>query len=242
MRLARFQSGDGYGYRGGAWCASVLLHGIFLLWLFHAPSPDFLAPAFVAHGDHGTFIAHLYWPNHDWTNQGADTAPDSDASGVAPSARHAMPGKTRLTFPRPPKAAKKVHQQPFSGRRTQSDTETTASDQLRQPTPAGSAYGTVLQGPLSGYEIRPALPVFSPDPAVDASDLAGAEGDEIVEITIDEQGTIVQKSVIQSLSPKVDAKVLAALANWHFRPASRNGVSIPSKQDVYYHYPRLNRE
>jgi protein TonB len=214
-----------------------VLHGIFLLWLFHAPGPAFLAPAFVARGDQGTFVAHLYWPN-----QSADTASDSDAGGSAGSARQPMPGKTRLIFPQPSKAPKKSLQQPVSVRQSQSDAETTVSDPLRQATPAGSAYGTVLEGPLSGYEIRPALPVFSPDPAVDTSDLAGAEGDVIVEITIDEQGIIVQKNVIQSLGPKVDTKVLAALANWHFRPASRNGVPIPSKQDVYYHYPRLNRQ
>jgi hypothetical protein len=48
----------------------------------------------------------------------------------------------------------------------------------------------------------------------------------------------VQKIVIQSLGPAVDQKVLAALENWRFTPASKNGVPIPSKQDVYYHFPR----
>jgi len=236
VRLANFQSGLGNS-RMGAWCASLVVHGIFLLWLFHAPSPDFLAPAFVAHGDQGTFVAHLYWPSHS-TN--TDTASDSGTGGSAASAHHQMLGKTRLTFPQPSNTHKNS-QQRVSASQARSDTETTV-DQLRQPTAAGSSYGTALEGPLSGYEVRPALPVFSPDPAVDASDLAGAEGDIIVEVTIDDRGTIVQKNVIQSLGPKVDAKVLAALANWHFRPATRNGVPIPSKQDVYYHYPRLNRE
>jgi len=237
MRLSNLQSAFSSS-RMGAWCASLILHGIFLLWLFRAPNPDFLAPAFVAHGDQGTFVAHLYWPSHG-TN--TDTASDSGPVGAAASAHHEMLRKTRLTFPQPSKAQKKNRQR-VSASQAPPDTETTTSDQLRQPTAAGSSYGTALEGPLSGYEIRPALPVFSPDPAVDASDLAGAEGDIIVEVTIDDHGTIVQKNVIQSLGPKVDAKVLAALANWHFRPATRNGVPIPSKQDVYYHYPRLNRQ
>jgi hypothetical protein len=42
--------------------------------------------------------------------------------------------------------------------------------------------------------------------------------------------------VVQSLGPAIDAKVLAALENWRFRPATRDGVPIPSKQDVVYHF------
>jgi hypothetical protein len=42
--------------------------------------------------------------------------------------------------------------------------------------------------------------------------------------------------VVQSLRPAIDAKVLAALESWHFLPATRDGVAIPSKQDVYYHF------
>ena len=47
--------------------------------------------------------------------------------------------------------------------------------------------------------------------------------------------------MIQSLAPAVDSKVLAALENWRFRPATRNGAPIASKQDVYYHFPRLGK-
>jgi protein TonB len=90
---------------------------------------------------------------------------------------------------------------------------------------------------MSGPEIRPALPVVSPDP-VFGSDAAGLQGDVIVEITIDEAGNIVQKTVLQSLGPAIDGRVLAALEKWQFSPASKSGVPIPSKQDVYYHFPR----
>jgi TonB family protein len=70
------------------------------------------------------------------------------------------------------------------------------------------------------------------------SDGDGIEGDVIVEVTIDGQGAIVQKVVLHSLGPVIDQKVLAALEKWQFSPASKNGVPIPSKQDVYYHFPR----
>ena len=112
-----------------------------------------------------------------------------------------------------------------------------------RPRSAGSPLGSVSEGMLTGPDVRPALPITYPDPRVELSDLPGGtpEGDEIVEITIDAQGTIVQKIVISSLSPTVDAKVLAALGNWHFLPATRFGVPIPSKQDVHYHFPQTPR-
>jgi protein TonB len=103
--------------------------------------------------------------------------------------------------------------------------------------PAGSPYGSLTEGPTSGQEIRPALPITTFEPAVSPGDLQGiAEGNVVVEITIDESGNIVAKSVVQSLGVALDARVLAALENWHFRPATRDGVPIPSKQDVVYHF------
>jgi len=86
-------------------------------------------------------------------------------------------------------------------------------------------------------EIRPALPVTTSEPLVSPEELHGlTEGNVVVEITIDENGNIVSRTIVQSLGPAIDEKVLAALDNWHFRPATRDGVPIPSKQDVVYHF------
>ncbi|MGH9536482.1 MAG: hypothetical protein ACRD3H_01080, partial [Terriglobales bacterium] len=41
---------------------SVAGHILLLLWLLHAAAPKVVAPSFVVNGDHGTQIAHLYWP------------------------------------------------------------------------------------------------------------------------------------------------------------------------------------
>ena len=121
------------------------------------------------------------------------------------------------------------------------DDQTSAPGQAAQARPAGSPLGTVLEGPLTGEEVRPALPVVSPDPRVAADDLGSLQGDVIVEVTIDENGNIVKKVVVQSLAPAIDGKVLEALENCRFRPATRNGIPIASKQDVYYHFPRLGK-
>jgi TonB family protein len=80
--------------------------------------------------------------------------------------------------------------------------------------------------------------VVSFDPIILPQLLNGMTGDVIVEITIDSAGNVIDMKVLQSFNPPVDQRVLAALEQWHFSPATRNGVPIPSKQDVHCHFPR----
>ena len=218
--------------RLAAFCLSVGLHCLFLLWLLHEPGPKILAPSFVVNGDHATYLAHLYWPNQ--RNQAAhDASPGlSDASSRQLLNAH-------LTWKQHAKAATSERALPRP--KLGLDAETTMSGQSTQAHAAGSPLGTILDGPLTGEEVRPALPVVSPDPIVPATELNGLQGDVVVEVTIDEKGNVIQKVVIQSLAPVIDGRVLEALENWRFRPATRNGVAIPSKQDVYYHFPRFGK-
>lgn len=212
---------------------SVAAHGLLLLWLLHPASPKLVAPSFVVHGDHGGQIAHLYWPNPP-TPGAPDVAPGTSAADSRQQLNSHLTWKRRT---RATKAAERELPRPRIGL----DDQTSAPGQIAQARAAGSPLGTVLEGPLTGEEVRPALPVLSPDPHVAADELGSLQGDVIVEVTIDEKGNIVQKVVIQSLTPAIDGKVLEALENWRFRPATRNGVAIASKQDVYYHFPRLGK-
>ena len=59
----------------------------------------------------------------------------------------------------------------------------------------------------------------------------------IVEVTIDEQGSVTGTRILQSLQQDIDAKVLATLRNWRFKPATVDGVAISSRQDVHFHFP-----
>ena len=211
---------------------SVAAHGLLLLWLLHPVSPRLVAPSFVVHGDHGVQIAHLYWPAQQ--TAGSEVSPGTSAA----DSRQQL--NSHLTWKRRTSKAKATERE-LPRPRIGLDDQTSAPGQAVQARAAGSALGTVLEGPLTGEEVRPALPVVSPDPHVAADELGGLQGDVIVEVTIDEKGNIVQKVVIQSLAPAIDGKVLEALENWRFRPATRNGVAIASKQDVYYHFPRLDK-
>jgi TonB family protein len=192
---------------------SLAIHLLFLGWLLHSPAPIFVAPLSVAKGESGSSLTRIYFGG------------DSGVTQEQPKP---------LTLQQPPKIASPHRLEPPAAKREAGNEIATA----RPGGPAaGSLYGSLSYGTFTGPEIRPALPIVSPDPAF-GSDAAGIEGDVIVEITIDEAGAIVQKIVLQSLGPAVDQKVLAALENWRFIPASKNGVPIPSKQDVYYHFPR----
>jgi len=213
---------------------SLLVHAIFLGWLLHSPAPTFLTPSFLVKGENGKYIAHLYWPGKD-----SEIATDA-TSGTSFNARNRM-AKEHLTWNRVnvAKNAARLLDQTNDG----ADSKTDIAGSTVHPRAAGSPYGSVSDGSLSGPDVRPALPIVSPDPRIEVADLPDGirEGDEIIEITIDAQGNVVQKIVISSLSSVVDAKVLAALENWHFLPATRFGVPIPSKQDVHYHFPQTPR-
>jgi TonB family protein len=192
---------------------SVALHFLFLGWILHSPAPIFVAPSSVVRGQSGSSLTRIYFGG------------DSGVSQEKP--------KSRLTWQRP---VKTVHAHSLEPPPAKLEMGNETASNRPSGIAAGSLYGSLSYGTLTGPEIRPALPVVSPDP-VFGSD-AGIEGDVIVEITIDETGTIVQKIVLRSLGPAVDERVIAALEKWHFAPASKNGVPIPSKQDVYYHFPR----
>jgi TonB family protein len=213
--------------------SSVAAHGLLLLWLLHPASPKLVAPSFVVHGNYGDQVAHLYWPTQQ--NQ---SKTDASPGTSAPDSRQQL--NAHLTWKRRTKAAKAAERE-LPRPKIGLDDQTSAPGQVAQARPAGSPLGTVLEGPLSGEEVRPALPVVSPDPHVAPDELGSLQGDVVVEVTIDEKGNIVQKVVVQSLAPAIDSKVLEALENWRFRPATRNGVAIASKQDVYYHFPRLGK-
>lgn len=103
---------------------------------------------------------------------------------------------------------------------------------------AGADYGSLSDGPEYGSEVRPALPYIFPDPPVYRSDLPeGVSGKVIVEITIDELGNVIDTKLLQGLHPTIDAKVIATLKQWRFRPATRDGRAIASKQDALFTYP-----
>lgn len=89
------------------------------------------------------------------------------------------------------------------------------------------------------HQIKTALPVFTPDPPI----LHGkfpepARGrDIVVEIVINDQGSIVQATVLQGIGYGVEDMIMETLRTWIFVPAKVNGMAIVSKEQLRFHFP-----
>jgi TonB family protein len=112
---------------------------------------------------------------------------------------------------------------------------------IAEPAPdslkAGSENGSAFQGLADGRNAIPALPQVFPDPLIYPWQLSGVNGDVVVEVTIDEQGSVTETRLLQSLKQEIDEKVIATVRTWRFKPATVDGVAISSRQDVHFHFP-----
>jgi TonB family protein len=75
------------------------------------------------------------------------------------------------------------------------------------------------------------LPRWIPPQSIDAR--AGFKG--LIEVTIDENGTVTSARLKQSVHPLYDDKLLAMARTWKYKPAMRDGVPAPSVKIVQIH-------
>ena len=208
---------------------SVAVHAAILGWMLHSPEPRLLTPNSIALGRNGTSVTRLFW-----SSKNPDDSMHSSSDLATERYEHQRLGQ-RLMWKAPAHLSKlRAPQTPVARSEEQDKAKTQTLAALGHGAQAGLPYGTLRSGELYGDEIRPALPSATADPVVYPWQLPVAAGNEVIEITIDERGEIVSKTVLQSLGPEIDLKCLAALENWHFHPATRNGSPIPSKQDAIF--------
>jgi TonB family protein len=222
MLLASLNPEPKQSRRDALW-GSVGVHLVLLLWIIHARTPIFVAPSSGLAGVHGEVVTQLYWSASNGAGETSANHPAADSSSAR--ARLTARAKPAQQLPALQTMASNAHE---------ADSQQAEASQAGAS--AGNPYGSMSSGSDLGHEVRAALPVTTFEPIVDRSQLpGGVEGNCVVEITIDETGAVVGQTVVQSLGPVIDAQVLAAVERWHFRPATRDGVPIPSKQDVVYH-------
>jgi TonB family protein len=193
---------------------SSMVHGLVLLALCWPATPVFVKPSSLARGEGGSATpvsVVLYVPN--------------DLQLATPS----QPPLLTL-----PAAAQKKAQRTKVRKRKN-------ILQVEKPTStaeAGSELGSAYDGAATGDDIQPAIPVVFPDLRISRSELpGGVEGEVVVEITIDAKGLVIEEKLLKGLGYGVDERVIALLRNWRFRPATRNGMAIPSKQEAFFRYP-----
>jgi TonB family protein len=208
---------------------SLTLHGVILGWLLHQPAPQLLNPSSIAFGQRGTAVTRLYW-----ASKNPDDSTASSPDQATERYRHQRLSHDKLVWKTTPELAKLAAPVALSHSDAEDKAKTQTLSALGHGAQAGMPYGTLNRGSIYGDEIRPALPTATSDPVVWPWQLPASAGNEVIEITIDERGEIIQKTVLQSLGNDIDTKCLAALENWHFHPATRNGSPIPSKQDAIF--------
>jgi TonB family protein len=89
------------------------------------------------------------------------------------------------------------------------------------------------------HEIKTALPVFTPDPPIlhgQVPDAARGK-DVVMDVVINDQGTIVEAIVLQGIGYGVESSIVETLRRWIFVPAKMNGVAIASRRQLRFHFP-----
>ncbi len=197
--------------------ASFVFQSGLLLILLHRQGAQALLPSEVALGTRGSSGSVIYL---------APLGPELASAAERPQLPRKAP---TISSPRPPKPIDRQREAP----------NVTAANAPVETAHGGSPWGSHVPGtPLTGPEVQPALPEVFPDPPVSRSDIpSGIQGDVIVEVTIDQQGNVVEEKLLQGIGYGVEEKVLAVLRQWHFRPATQNGVTIASQHIVHFHYP-----
>lgn len=192
---------------------SLVIHGVvFVVWLWR-PDALFVKPVFLAHGQDGTatpLSTALYLPQDIKLMQPATPS----LLSIPVAAR--KPLKTKL----------------------QKRSNVLSRDQALDSAEAGSRSGSGLDGPVDGDEVKPGFAISFTAPRVSRWELpGGSQGDVVVELTIDAQGNVVEEKLLQGLGDGIDDRIISTLREWHFRPATRNGVAIPFKYDAHFHFP-----
>jgi len=212
----------------GVVAASLVAHAVLFAWLLRAPEPRLLNPNSVGLGHNGRVVGRLYFPSEN-----PDDSTTSSPQSASEIYRHQRLGHEKLIWKPNPRPANLVSPPPtLAPAEDKAATATLAK--LGHGVTAGLPFGTLPGGPVYGEEIRPALPITTADPVVYPCERPTSEGKVVIEITIDERGVIIRKTVLQSLGPAIDNKCLAALENWRFQPATQNGAPIASKQDAIF--------
>ncbi len=102
------------------------------------------------------------------------------------------------------------------------------------PSPSTAAASSQGNNALGAGNVTVALATYFPWPRPDLPH--GTRGDVVVDITIDQQGRIVETQVAQSMGPAIDGSVLSTIQTWTFKPATRDGVAVPSEQELLFHF------
>jgi TonB family protein len=201
---------------------SVAAHlAVLAVLVFHSPRMIDLSPAWLAYGDGAHTYKLVYLP----AAANNDDKPPEAAKLLFPL----RVSKPRLHPKSPPPTPAPEPQQAIALANAEAGNHNSR---------AGSPLGTMIDGPITGHEVRVAYPVVYPDPPVERAELPrDLQGDVVIEVTIDSQGNVVETKIVQSIGHGIDEKIEATLRRWHYQPATLDGTPVASRHDVHFHFP-----
>src|SRR6185369_24808 len=202
------------GLSPAALASTIAVHLLVLGTLLYRPEPQLLQPSASLRGDGGSVTKLVF------------TAP---GSSVIDSPIAKLAEDEHALFARRQRKAQRAKPEPKPA--------AVAEKELKPGMP-GFILGSLANGIPSDHDVRVALPVIAPDPPIVRHKLPDwLRGDVIVEVTIDEQGNVVKTKVLQTVGYGIEQIVIATLQQWRFTPAKIDGISVASRQDVYFHFP-----
>jgi TonB family protein len=202
------------GLSPGAVFVTVFVHVLALLLLTFRPEPQLLQPSATLRGDGGNAYSHVVL-----VAPGASVTDSAIAKATA--SEHALEARKRK---KPDHASL--------------EPKPAVADSNLKPGMPGFVLGSLANGLPSDHDVRVALPVIAPDPPILRNKLPDwLRGDVVIEVTIDEQGNVVKTKVLQTVGYGIEEIVTATVRQWRFTPAKIDGISVASRQDVYFHFP-----
>jgi protein TonB len=112
-------------------------------------------------------------------------------------------------------------------------------EQQPQPPAADRGSANSVESGLGSGDISIALQQYFPHPTPDLSALPhGTSGEVVLNAVIDEHGKISDLTLLKGLGSPIDDAVIATVKQWSWKPATKNGVPIPSEQELHFRYER----
>jgi TonB family protein len=104
-----------------------------------------------------------------------------------------------------------------------------------KPTQGKGAGQAALGNGNDAQDADPAFPVFSPRPPVhDRALLPNSERKIIVDVSVDELGSVVSETLVNGLGNNLDQVVLDTVKTWRFHPATVNGKAVPTEAELVF--------
>ncbi len=207
-----------------AFIGSLSLQFLVLAVLCRIPLPQMSGPSLRSNITRSSSITPIYFHR--------------DAVAV-PSAPEAAPSVSRPA-PEAPREAK-----PETAQEVNPEAETTDDSSGKGEgqglAPFSSWKMNSMAGGFAGmhHQIKNALPVFTPDPPIlhgEVPEFARGK-DVVVDVVIDDQGSIIQVGVLQGVGNGVENVIVETLRRWIFVPAKFNGMPVASRQQLRFHFP-----